>query len=77
MAKAKNLKELLDSEVPSFEAIMFRTYLDTGEIYGRYRGPYGFTSSRIMVRGGKVNILDNADKEYYFSLAHCKKEARA
>ena len=63
------LEEVLRTDVPSFEAMMFRTWLETGEIHGQYRGPYGFTSPHIMVRGRKVNIMGSkTGEDYIFTL---------
>lgn len=63
------LEEVLRADVPSFEHMMFRAWLDTGEIYGQYQGPYGFTSPHIMVRGRKVNIMGSkTGQDYIFTL---------
>jgi len=49
------------AEVPTGELAELKRYVRTGQ--SRFRGPYGFTSSHVMVRGDRVSLW-GADRNY-------------
>lgn len=68
------IEELLRAHVPSFEASGFRHMLRTGEMWPRFDGPWGFTSSMIMQRGSSVSIMDKDGKDHVFPMSKVRKE---